>query len=216
MTPSIAIVGCGGLGREALWILQDMQKEQRAPNFAGFVCSKEPPLAPGESLGGEWLGADDEFLSAPSAQFFVVAIGDPRRKMEVAERYLSAGLEPFNLIHPSAVVGRTVSVGEGSLLGAHASLSVNIQVGAFVRIDRASTVGHDCAIEKFASVNPGTVISGDVSIGLRVEIGANACVLPGIAVGDDAVVGAGAVVTRNVEANLTVMGVPAVPTDPRA
>lgn len=48
-----------------------------------------------------------------------------------------------------------------------------------------------------------------VTIGKNVWIGAGARILPGVHVGDNAVVGAGAVVTKNVEANSVVAGVPA-------
>lgn len=48
-----------------------------------------------------------------------------------------------------------------------------------------------------------------VTIGNDVWIGANAVVLPGVALGDGAIIGAGAVVTRNIEAGAVVAGSPA-------
>ena len=48
-----------------------------------------------------------------------------------------------------------------------------------------------------------------VVIGLDVWIGGGALILPGVTVGDDAVIGAGSVVTRDVAAGATVMGNPA-------
>ena len=48
-----------------------------------------------------------------------------------------------------------------------------------------------------------------VRIGRNVWIGGGAIVLPGVSVGDDAIVGAGSVVTRNVPPGVTVMGSPA-------
>lgn len=41
--------------------------------------------------------------------------------------------------------------------------------------------------------------------------GAEAIVLPGVTIGDNAVVGAGSIVTKNVEANTVVAGDPAKP-----
>jgi maltose O-acetyltransferase len=46
-------------------------------------------------------------------------------------------------------------------------------------------------------------------IGKRVRIGSGAIIMPGTLVGDDAVIGAGAVVTRNVDTGTWVMGCPA-------
>jgi maltose O-acetyltransferase len=48
-----------------------------------------------------------------------------------------------------------------------------------------------------------------VRIGCNVWIGAGALILPGVSVGDDALVGAGSVVTRDVPAGATVVGNPA-------
>jgi acetyltransferase-like isoleucine patch superfamily enzyme len=49
----------------------------------------------------------------------------------------------------------------------------------------------------------------DVRVGNNVWVGYSACVLRGVTVGDNAVIGAGAVVTRDVPANAVVAGVPA-------
>jgi len=48
-----------------------------------------------------------------------------------------------------------------------------------------------------------------IHIGKNVWIGANASVLPGVSIGDGAIVAAGAVVTKDVEPNTIVGGVPA-------
>jgi maltose O-acetyltransferase len=50
-----------------------------------------------------------------------------------------------------------------------------------------------------------------VQIGRDVWIGGGAIILPGVSIGDEAVIGAGSVVTRNVEARATVAGNPARP-----
>lgn len=55
-----------------------------------------------------------------------------------------------------------------------------------------------------------------ISIGRNVWIGGGAIVLPGITIGDDAIVGAGSVVTRNVPPGATVVGNPAKPPVTRA
>ena len=48
-----------------------------------------------------------------------------------------------------------------------------------------------------------------IRIGKNVWIGANATVLPGVMIGDNAVIAAGAVVTKDVPANAVAAGVPA-------
>lgn len=48
----------------------------------------------------------------------------------------------------------------------------------------------------------------EVHIGNNVWIGANATILPGVTIGDNTVIGAGAVVSRDIPANVVAMGVP--------
>lgn len=52
-------------------------------------------------------------------------------------------------------------------------------------------------------------MSGGASIGDYVTIGAAANILPGVRIGDNAIVGAGALVTRDVPGGKVVMGIPA-------
>ena len=53
------------------------------------------------------------------------------------------------------------------------------------------------------------MIPKPIKIGKNVWIGSNAAVLPGVTIGDNAVIGAGAVVTKDVPANRIAAGVPA-------
>ena len=53
------------------------------------------------------------------------------------------------------------------------------------------------------------LIPKPVKIGKNVWIGANATILPGVTIGDGAVIAAGALVSKDVEANTVVGGVPA-------
>lgn len=82
-----------------------------------------------------------------------------------------------------------IYIGDGCLIGHNVVLA---------------TINHD-----FDPANRGTNLPAPIRIGKNVWIGANATVLPGVTIGDNAVIAAGAVVTRDVSANTIVAGVPA-------
>lgn len=71
--------------------------------------------------------------------------------------------------------------------------------------------GHDAAVGDDCEIAPGCVIGGHAKIGNRVKMGVNVSVLPFVEIGDDAVIGAGAVVTRKVRPGQTWSGNPATP-----
>ena len=61
----------------------------------------------------------------------------------------------------------------------------------------------------FAHLSPQSALGGRARVGLRTHVGIGATLIQLARVGDDCVVGAGAVVLKEVAAGLTVIGVPA-------
>jgi maltose O-acetyltransferase len=90
-----------------------------------------------------------------------------------------------------------------TLAAVHLDAGDGCQIGPYVQI---LTADHprDAGLRRQRLEN-----GKPVRIGRNVWIGAGAIVLPGITVGDDAIIGAGSVVTRDVVSGATVMGSPA-------
>ncbi len=205
------IVGAGGFGREVLDVLRAMDPEQSEFEFAGFVADDEPDAEVLARIEAPWLGTPSQFLAAPTATHYVVGIAAPRVRERLAKRFDAAGLEAATLIHPTVTFGCDVVLGAGTIMCAGSGVTTNIRVGRHVHIDRQVTVGHDTTIGDFVTLHPGTVVSGGVTIATCSLLGTTSCVLPGRSVGSDVVVGAGALVTRDVPDRTTVVGVPARP-----
>lgn len=205
----LVIVGAGGFGRETLDVLRAMDPDESEFAFAGFVARDEPDAGMLARIDAVWLGSDEDFLGAPTASHYVIAIAAPRLRERLAEIFDAAGLVPATLIHPNATRGRDAVIGAGSVLAAGSQVTTNIRVGRHVHLDRLVTIGHDSRIADFVTVHPGAVLSGGVTIGIGTLVGTMSCVLPGRSVGSDVVVGAGALVTRDVADGTTVIGAPA-------
>lgn len=109
----------------------------------------------------------------------------------------------------------------------HADFGKNIHIGKFVFINAGCsfqdqggiTIGDGCLLGHNTVIatlnhdeNPARrndLIPAPVVIGNRVWIGSNATILPGVTIGDNAIVAAGAVVTKDVPPDTVVAGVPA-------
>jgi len=82
-----------------------------------------------------------------------------------------------------------ITIGDGALIGHNVVLA---------------TLNHDPLPEKRSSIYP-----APITIGKNVWFGANVTVTPGVTIGDNAIIAAGAVVTKDVPENTVVGGVPA-------
>jgi len=165
-------------------------------------------------LGAPILGDDGElpvqYDQAVSHAF--IGLGGasdtaPRRRLfELAKQY---GFEIVAVVHPSAVLSPSARVGGGAMLLANSVVNANAKLGENVLVNTGAIVEHDCVLDDHVHVAIGSRLASGVRVESGAHIGAGATVLEGRVVGAGAIVGAGSVVTRNVDANAVVAGVPA-------
>ena len=141
----------------------------------------------------------------------LVAIGGHRGRDRLAIQtlFLRHGLQTPVIVHPSAAVGATAELGEGTHVLAQAVVAADARVGRVCIINHCASVDHECTLGDGVHLAPSATLCGCVTLGENVLVGAGAVVLPRIAIGTDAVVGAGAVVTRDVPPGAVVVGNPA-------
>jgi sugar O-acyltransferase (sialic acid O-acetyltransferase NeuD family) len=140
----------------------------------------------------------------------VVPLITPGHRFAVEAEARALGLVSFPaLVDPTAVVARTTTVGEGSVVNAAAVLGAATTVGRFVHVNRSASIGHHNVVEDYATLGPGCLLAGSVRIGRGAFVGAGAVCAPEVEIGPDAIVGAGAVVVRDVPPAAVVVGNPA-------
>jgi sugar O-acyltransferase (sialic acid O-acetyltransferase NeuD family) len=140
-----------------------------------------------------------------------LGIGTNAIREESLQRLRAAGLEVATLVHASAVVAPSATLGEATVVMAGAVVNPDATVGEGSIVNSGAIVEHDCRLGRFVHLSPNAALGGTVRIGDRAHIGLGAVILPGLSVGADVRVGAGAVVNRDVPDGLTVVGVPARP-----
>jgi sugar O-acyltransferase (sialic acid O-acetyltransferase NeuD family) len=226
----LLIFGAGGHARELAWMLEWRSDEtslggmsrltdvragipdQKPWSVVGFISDVESEQ--GRTLHDRPVISLNEARVHWSGAAVAVGVAAPTGREAIANRVSRAGFTTPAIAHPAVHWSRSNYCGEGCVLQVGAIVTVDVQLGRFVLLNGALTVGHDCRIGDFTVVNPGATVSGRVHVGRRVIIGAGATVREGtryqpLSIGDDAVIGAGACVVGPVEPGTTVVGVPA-------
>jgi len=124
-------------------------------------------------------------------------------------------IEPVNLYE--------CNIGNGCFIGPFVEIQKNVIIGDHTRVQSHSFICDGVIIGKHCFIGHGTMFTNDLFIdspnfeswvrretivGNNVRIGSNSTILP-VNIGDKAIIGAGAIVTKNVPANCIVAGNPA-------
>lgn len=204
----IVIIGAGGFGREVAWLIEDINKVYEEWNIVGFVDDNET-IQESEINGYKVVG-NVEWLKSQDINV-VNAIGDPIVKKKVIERLKYSKNSYPVLIHPSVIYSDKVSFGEGSIICAGSIITVDIKIGKHVIINLDCTIGHDAVLGDYTTILPSVNVSGFVTTEECVCVGTSSAIIQGVTIGENTVVGAGAVVVKDLPANCTAVGAPAKP-----
>jgi len=142
---------------------------------------------------------------------FVLGIGNPSLRYKLSDKFNKIGGKLTSLISPFSHIGNLGNIlesGVNIMTGTVITNDIYISTGALINLN--CTIGHDSSIGKYSELCPGVHVSGNCKIGDFTFIGTGTSILPGISIGSNVVVGAGSVVTKNIEDNCLVMGVPAI------
>lgn len=207
----LVLFGSGGFGRETAEAVRAAVRQGGAAwRLLGFI--DDDPARHGQVIDGTpVIGGREVIARLPGARL-VLCTGRPGNYVS---RVLIAGelsLPPeryATIVHPSAAVSGSSSVGPGSVLLAHVTLTAGVSVGAHVAVMPQVTLTHDDVVDDFATIASGVCLGGGVRVGTAAYIGAGALVREQLTVGPYSLIGMGSVVTRDVPALEVWAGTPA-------
>lgn len=204
----LIIIGAGGFGREVLEWARQSRACGREWEIAGFLDDRPDCLGRFPEIGLPVIGNTRDYEPRKD-DVFLCAIGIPKLRAEMRQRFEAKGAVFTRLIHESCVIGRRVELGTGVILCPRVVLTCDISIGPNTALNVSSAVGHDASIGADCQISSFCDITGFVQIGNGVLLGSRASIIPSKRVGDRAVVGAGSVVVSDVPEGVTVFGNPA-------
>jgi sugar O-acyltransferase (sialic acid O-acetyltransferase NeuD family) len=202
----LVIWGAGGHAREVNYLCERLGRTvlgflDERPHMRGVIVDDLP-------IFGDLSDLD----SRPNQVEIVCAgVGDPILKRKFHDKTVRLGFALAQpLIHPNVHVSTRNMIAPGTVICEGVTMTVNINLGHCVIVNRGTTIGHDAVIADFATLSPSVSISGNVHIGEGVYIGTNAAIREKVSVGSWSVIGGSAFVTNDIPPHTLYAGVPAV------
>lgn len=207
----LGVYGASGCGRGVMPLVRAASAAD--PARLTFVDDGAHP----SMVNGESCMDYASFRALPwASKSIVLAISDSRIRERLAVRCAADGLGFFEVRASNVVVMDEVTIGEGAILSPFVTITSNVRIGRHFHANLYSYVEHDCVIGDFVTFAPGVHCNGNIVIEDHAYVGAGAMIKQGkpgrpLTIGHGAIVGMGAVVTRDVPPGATVVGNPARP-----
>ncbi|MBU2995980.1 acetyltransferase [Cellulophaga baltica] len=207
---SLYIVGAGGAAKEIFLLIKEINQLNPIYKFKGFIdVSTQDFLKIGDAKYP--IINEIEFLNRNNNEIAIIfGLADINKLKKIVRLYKQNDNFEFpNLIHPSVQLDNSINMGIGNVITTQCVFTVDTCIGSFNYINRGTHIGHDCKIGSYNVINPCAVISGGVEIGDKNLIGTRATILQYLKIGSKNTIGASALLTKNLENNFCMIGVPA-------
>lgn len=207
----IAIIGAGGFGQEVAWLIEDINNHGVQWVISGYI--DDDPSLLGKMVGSYVVLGGIQWLKENPEIHAICAIGNSVARESIVNQ-LGNACKFATLIHPSVLMPTSSlrpKIGVGSIVCAGSILTVAVTIGRHVVVNVACTIGHDTDLGDFATLLPGCNVSGFVVLEPCVSVGTGSQIIQRIRIGRSSIIGAGAVVVRNLPPECTAVGVPAKP-----
>lgn len=197
----VGVIGSGGHAKVVIRLLEELGYDIAA-------IFDDDRLLAGTAVYGVPVLGPTELLQNSGVTHGVIAVGNNETRKALAHRLQLSWL---TLVHPRAIVDRTVVLGRGTVVFAGAVVQADASIGDHSIINTSASIDHDCKIYSFAHLAPGCCLAGNVQVHEGALVGTGVAVRPGVRIGAWCTVGAGAVVVKDLADGVLAVGVPARP-----
>lgn len=193
-----------GLGGHAHSVVDSIEQAGRY-NILGFLDTEE--MQEKHFRDYRVLDTDDalqKYFDKGVTNAFVTIgfMGHGNVRNQLYKQLKDIGYIVPNIIDSTAIVSKNTVLEDGIFIGKNAVINANSQIGKMCIINTGVIVEHDCRIGEFSHIAVGSILCGGVTVGEQTLIGANATVIQEQKVGSCCIIGAGTIISKDVQNNM--------------
>ena len=199
----IAIVGASGHGK----VVAELAEE------SGYQVVFFDDAYPDKQKIEHWqiIGNFTELLNLKEDyKHAIVAIGNNQIRFNLSDELFNSGFNLPVLIHPSAVVSRYAQIDDGTVVFANAVINAFSKISRHCIINTSAIIEHDCMLGDAVHLSPNVALAGGTQIDKLSWLGVGSVTKQLVKIGSNVIVGANATVVKDIPADVTVVGTPAV------
>lgn len=202
----LVVAAAGGFGREVLAYARDAGLAVKG--ILHDLHDYPGSLDGYDGLADLLLGTIDGYQIA-DGDVFAVGLGDVAPRRAVTEKLRARGARFARVVHPSAWIAPTATLGDGVVVAPFCAVGPDTFVGDHAVLNYYAHLGHDARAGAWCVMSPYCSLHGYSVLEDECFMGAHAMVAPRKRVGRGSSVAAGSVVTRDVAPRSLAAGNPA-------
>lgn len=155
---------------------------------------------------------EDLFKTDIRGKLFLLSQGDMRIRKEITDKIVSLGGVVPTLIHPSAEISNFAKISkEGVVIGPRCVIQADVEIKPNSVLWDMALICHQASLGNYVFVGPMALVGAHIHVDDFAFIGQDALLVSGKVgkVGANSLVGAGAVVTKEIHSGVVVVGSPA-------
>lgn len=201
------IIGAGTYGEVYLAYLQEA-----GVNIVGFL-DDDPKYINQSVRGIPVLGPISELETLRTThgiEAVYCPLGNNKLRVKFLTKAKKLGYKTPNYIHPSVIISPNVTIGEGVYILLGTTIMPHTVIKDYVMISMGVHLAHHCILEEGVFLSTGCNFGASILAHRYAYCGISSTIMTGIhELGEDCLIGAGAVVIRDVPDRTVMAGVPA-------
>lgn len=187
---SLVIYGDGGHAKMCLDIVY-LTKKFDVIGMIGSLNKSGTKVFNTPVLGPEHLLKDLYNAGVRKAVLGIGAVLNHQVRAKLYMNLVSIGYTIPNIMHPSASVENSVTIGEGNQIMQGAIIGSDVTIGNNCIINSGCVISHDCVIEDDVHIAPGAILAGGVTVRQGSVVGMGSTIFLGVSIGENAMINNG-------------------------